>query len=70
MVNALESFRVDVRDWLATNLTDDLREAARLSTSVFSERDVALKWQAILHTKGWVAPSWPTEYGGTGWSEA
>ncbi|MBK8630513.1 MAG: acyl-CoA dehydrogenase family protein [Sphingomonadales bacterium] len=70
MVNALESFRVDVRDWLATNLTDDLREAARLSTSVFSERDVALKWQAILHTKGWVAPSWPAEYGGTGWSEA
>jgi acyl-CoA dehydrogenase len=70
MGNELEAFRVEVRDWLAANLTDDLREAARLSTSVFSERDVALKWQAILHTKGWVAPSWPAEYGGTGWSEA
>ncbi len=70
MSNELEAFRIEVRDWLAANLTDDLREAARLSTSVFSERDVALKWQAILHSKGWVAPSWPAEYGGTGWSEA
>lgn len=70
MANELESFRIEVRDWLAANLTDDLREASRLSTSVFTERDVALKWQAILNTKGWVAPSWPAEYGGTGWSEA
>ena len=25
-------------------------------------------WQKILHQKGWVAPNWPVEYGGTGWS--
>jgi alkylation response protein AidB-like acyl-CoA dehydrogenase len=26
-----------------------------------------LGWQKILHAKGWGAPSWPKEYGGTGW---
>ena len=24
-------------------------------------------WQRILHAKGWGAPSWPLEFGGTGW---
>jgi alkylation response protein AidB-like acyl-CoA dehydrogenase len=27
-----------------------------------------VEWQKILCDKGWVAPNWPTEYGGTGWS--
>jgi hypothetical protein len=27
-----------------------------------------VKWQKKLHAKGWIAPGWPTEYGGTGWS--
>ncbi|MDA8656511.1 acyl-CoA dehydrogenase family protein [Luminiphilus sp.] len=25
-------------------------------------------WQRKLHAKGWVAPNWPEEHGGTGWS--
>ncbi|MCW5623502.1 MAG: acyl-CoA dehydrogenase family protein [Burkholderiales bacterium] len=25
-------------------------------------------WQQILHRKGWVAPHWPVEFGGTGWN--
>ena len=28
-----------------------------------------MPWQRKLHAKGWVAPSWPKEYGGTGWGE-
>ncbi|MFZ0210065.1 MAG: acyl-CoA dehydrogenase family protein, partial [Roseiarcus sp.] len=27
-----------------------------------------LRWHRILHKKGWVAPAWPVEYGGTSWS--
>jgi alkylation response protein AidB-like acyl-CoA dehydrogenase len=27
-----------------------------------------LAWHRILAAKGWVAPAWPTEYGGPGWS--
>jgi alkylation response protein AidB-like acyl-CoA dehydrogenase len=27
-----------------------------------------VNWQKILYRKGWAAPNWPQEYGGTGWS--
>src|SRR5262249_55170173 len=33
----------------------------------FSKEDI-LGWQKILAAKGWGAPSWPVQYGGTGWS--
>ncbi len=70
MTGALEAFRGEIRDWLAANLTDELREVSAKSTSVFVDKQHTLKWQAILHKKGWVAPTWPAQYGGTGWSEA
>lgn len=63
----LEKFRQEVRSWLAENLTDEIRQAGRLMTSVFADAEIAMKWQKILHAKGWAAPSWPKEYGGTGW---
>ncbi|WP_420560875.1 acyl-CoA dehydrogenase family protein [Tepidicaulis sp.] len=63
------AFRDEVRAFLDTHLTDELREAGRLTTSVFTDRDYNLKWHKILYEKGWVAPNWPEEYGGTGWSE-
>ena len=37
-------------------------------TSVYAQHDVAMKWQTILHAKGWVAPAWPVENGGCGWT--
>ena len=27
-----------------------------------------IAWQRKLHAKGWVAPNWPEEHGGTGWT--
>ena len=27
-----------------------------------------LSWHKVLAKKGWVAPAWPVEYGGTGWT--
>lgn len=62
-------FRADVRAWLAANLTDELRQVSARSTSVFVEKKHNLAWQRILHTRGWVAPHWPVEFGGPGWSE-
>ncbi|HEX4301825.1 MAG TPA: acyl-CoA dehydrogenase family protein [Rhizomicrobium sp.] len=61
-------FRDEVREFLATELTDDLRKAGKSLTSVYADYDVNLKWQRILHKKGWVAPAWPVEYGGCGWN--
>ena len=31
-------------------------------------REDFLAWHKILGKKGWVAPAWPVEYGGTGWT--
>ena len=61
-------FREEVRAFLEERLTPDLREAGRLMTSVYSDHDASLRWQRILHERGWAAPAWPVEYGGCDWS--
>ncbi len=66
----LNAFRAEVRGWLAENLPPELRQAHNRATSVFVEKEFNLAWQAILLRKGWVAPHWPVERGGTGWNEA
>lgn len=64
-----EAFRVEVRTFLAENLPDDLRQASRKTTTVFADKDVAMRWQKILVDKGWAVPSWPKEWGGTDWTD-
>lgn len=65
---ALEAFRADVAAFLDTAPTDRIREAGRKLTSVFTSFEEAMAWQKILHAKGWAAPAWRVEHGGTGWS--
>jgi len=62
------AFREEVRDFLKHNLPDRLRDGARRTPGVFVEPDIGMEWHRILHEKGWVAPHWPKEYGGTGWT--
>ena len=47
-----EAFRAQVREFLAKKLTPDMRDAARRTTTVFADKDVAMRWQAILLRKG------------------
>lgn len=61
-------FRDEVRTFLDEKLTDDLRQAGRLMTSVYADHEASMAWQAILHERGWAAPAWPVEYGGCDWS--
>jgi alkylation response protein AidB-like acyl-CoA dehydrogenase len=63
-----EGFRSEVRAFLETAFTEELRELASRQAGVFAEAGLAIRWQRILHEKGWVAPAWPVEHGGTGWS--
>jgi acyl-CoA dehydrogenase len=63
------AFRDEVRAFLDKALTPELRDAGRRTTSVFTEKRWNLAWQRVLHAKGWVAPSWPKKYGGTGWND-
>jgi alkylation response protein AidB-like acyl-CoA dehydrogenase len=62
------AFRDEVRAFFAEHLTDELRAAGRLMTSVYADHDAAMRWQGILSAKGWAAPAWPVEHGGCGWS--
>ncbi|MCK0098406.1 acyl-CoA dehydrogenase family protein [Qipengyuania sp. S6317L1] len=64
----LEAFRAEVAEFFATAPTPAIREAGRKTTSVFAPFDQCMEWHAILAQKGWAAPHWPVEHGGTGWS--
>lgn len=60
------AFRDEVRAFIAESYPAHLRgkqdEGEELSKEDF------LAWHRVLHAKGWVAPAWPVEYGGTGWT--
>ena len=60
------AFRDEVRSWLQANLPRDLKEKAA-SYGHLSKGEL-LRWHKILAKKGWVAPAWPKEWGGTGWN--
>jgi alkylation response protein AidB-like acyl-CoA dehydrogenase len=62
------AFRSEVRQFLATHLTENLRAGARATPSIFVDPDIGRDWQRILYAKGWLAYNWPKEAGGTGWS--
>ncbi|HEX9672058.1 MAG TPA: acyl-CoA dehydrogenase family protein, partial [Burkholderiales bacterium] len=60
------AFRDQVRGWLKANLPADLRD--KIASYEELTRADLLRWHGILAKQGWVAPSWPKEWGGTGWS--
>ncbi|MCZ8368508.1 MAG: acyl-CoA dehydrogenase family protein [Porphyrobacter sp.] len=62
------AFREEVRAFLKDNLPDRLRDGARRTPGVFVEPDIGMEWHRILFKQGWVAPHWPKEDGGTGWT--
>ena len=59
-------FRAEVRGWLRENLPPDMVERSR--TAVHPTREDMLGVSAVLARRGWSVPTWPVEYGGTGWS--
>ncbi|MBM3368258.1 MAG: pimeloyl-CoA dehydrogenase large subunit [Betaproteobacteria bacterium] len=60
------AFRDEVRGWLKANLPQDLRD--KIANYEELSRDDLLRWHRILAKKGWVAPAWPKEWGGTDWN--
>src|SRR5437773_5444980 len=59
-------FRDTVRTWLSENLLKDLKE--KVDRYAHLSKEDLLRWHRILAKKGWVAPAWPKEWGGTGWN--
>lgn len=64
----LDSFRDEVRGFLARELTPELKAAGDQAFGI--SRETGYAWHKKLYEAGWIAPAWPTEYGGTGWSLA
>jgi alkylation response protein AidB-like acyl-CoA dehydrogenase len=60
------AFRDDVRAWLRENLPAALRD--KVARYAHLTREDLLAWHRILAARGWIAPSWPREWGGTGWN--
>lgn len=62
------AFLAEVRAFLLTDLTEDLREAGRNTLGVHADIAACRIWHRRLYERGWIAPSWPKAWGGTGWT--
>ena len=62
----LAKFSADVQDFIARNLTPDLTKAASLGFGI--SRADGERWHKAVYNQGWIAPDWPVEHGGTGWT--
>jgi len=59
-------FQKEVHDFLKAEFPQDIKH--KVDNGIKLEKDDFVRWQKILYNKGWVAPNWPEEYGGTGWN--
>jgi alkylation response protein AidB-like acyl-CoA dehydrogenase len=60
-----QRFRDEVRAFLDASLPADLRE--KVLEGLHVPKEDTVRWQRILHARGWGGPAWPVEFGGTGW---
>ncbi|MFL6239819.1 MAG: acyl-CoA dehydrogenase family protein [Actinomycetes bacterium] len=56
-----ETFRAEVREFLAKNLTDEVRERVHRTGTVHD-----WGFHRALAARGWIGAGWPVEYGGQG----
>jgi alkylation response protein AidB-like acyl-CoA dehydrogenase len=61
-----EEFRAEVRRFFESELPKETREKIELGRRL--SKDDLVRWQKILYQRGWGAPNWPKEFGGTGWN--
>ena len=61
-----KEFREDIRKFMGNSLPEEIRHKVEMGLKL--EKDDYVIWQKIVGERGWLAPGWPKEYGGTGWS--
>ncbi|WP_068875889.1 MULTISPECIES: acyl-CoA dehydrogenase family protein [unclassified Phenylobacterium] len=62
------AFGEEVRAFIAEAFDDDMRAKLSQSKNNHLDKEAQVRWLKRLGEKGWIAPDWPVEYGGTGWS--
>jgi len=62
---AEQAFREEVRAFARASVSAETRDKVLAGLRV--PWDEFSSWQRILHARGWGAPNWPKEFGGTGW---
>ncbi|ABS62687.1 acyl-CoA dehydrogenase domain protein [Parvibaculum lavamentivorans DS-1] len=63
-----EAFRQEVRQFIEESYTPEMRAKHARSKHGYMDKENHVKWQKALAKKGWLAPNWPTEYGGPGFT--
>ena len=61
-----QAFKDEVETFLAESLPTDI--AAKVKRGAGVSKAELGAWTKVLNAKGWAAPNWPLEDGGTGWS--
>jgi alkylation response protein AidB-like acyl-CoA dehydrogenase len=59
---SIEEFKQEVNDWVEETLPAELRVGNRKDLP----KESLGKWIQAVAARGWIAPAWPTEYGGGG----
>ncbi|ONM45664.1 pimeloyl-CoA dehydrogenase large subunit [Halopseudomonas pachastrellae] len=59
------AFRDEVREFLKQELPADIAQKVKLGKHLHKADHE--RWQKILSKRGWYAPGWPVEHGGTTW---
>ncbi|MEM8633663.1 MAG: acyl-CoA dehydrogenase family protein [Pseudomonadota bacterium] len=62
------AFQLEVRDWIGENYTEDLKAKQALSKNGYLDKEGMVAWQKRLNERGWIAPNWPEEFGGAGFT--
>src|SRR5258708_5167085 len=60
------AFRKGVRAFIAETLPAKTRDKVKGDHHL--DKQDYVDWQKALYRKGWIAPHWPVEFGGTGWT--
>ncbi|MDX1735589.1 MAG: acyl-CoA dehydrogenase family protein, partial [Halioglobus sp.] len=74
LLDNLDEFRSEVRQWLEANCPESQRQIMTPEEQYWGGRrgtfasDDARLWFERMRDKGWVAPEWPEQYGGAGLS--
>ena len=61
-------FRNEVRDFIKVSYTQEMKDELARSKNGSASKELHVKWQKSLYEKGWIAPNWPEEHGGPGFT--